>query len=429
MRRYHVLLLFTATAIANGLNAENQQESVHQAALAADRYGAADAHADATPENAERSIATLAAYLAGVASNDLTRARVIYRWITQNIDYDVNGFRTGNYGDLSPAGVLRRRTAVCTGYARLAEALGEAMGLDIEAVSGWSKGYGYTAGQQFDGRTNHAWNAVRIDGEWRLMDPTWGAGHLNEQMLFTRSFLEHYFLTEPEAFVFDHLPQDQRWQLLEQPISAAEYADLAYLRPMFFQTGLQIKSHERVYIETENRLSVTLGVSAPVRMSARLLDADSQRRLDREMAFVQVSEQEAHVHVVFPQPGDYVLRLFAKPLGAEGSLKWVLDYRVTASGGLSDGGFPIAFAKFGERRVSLVEPLDGFLVAGRSYRLRLLVPGALQVAIEANGEWTYFTGEGDEFSAEVTAVRGAMTVAANYDSEGQFLGLLQYTGR
>ena len=144
---------------------------------------------------------------------------------------------------------------------------------------------------------------------------------------------------------------------------------------------------------------------------------------------MQVSEREAHVHAVFPQPGDYVLRLFAKPLGDEGSLKWVLDYRVKASQGLPDAGFPTTFANFGVGRVWLVEPLDGFLVAGRSYRFRLRVPGALQVAIEANGEWTCFTGDGNEFSAEVTAVRGAMTVSAKYDSEEQFVGLLQYTGR
>ena len=429
MHRYFLFLLIAALATPSSINAQKEPKPVRPAAIAAGRYGHADAHADATPESAERSVADLATYLAEVGSDDLTRARAVYRWITGNIDYDVNGLSTGSYGDLSPSGVLRRRSAVCSGYAQLAEALGEAMGLDMEVVNGWSKGYGYTAGQRFDGPTNHAWNAVRIDGEWQLMDATWGAGYLNERMRFTRLFQEHYFLTEPEAFVFDHLPRDQRWQLLDRPVSAEDYADLAYLRPMFFQAGLQIKSHARVHIATKNRLLVTLGVANPVHMAAQVVDAASDTPLSDEMAFLQVSEREAQVHAVFPKPGDYVLRLFAKPLGAEGTLQWVLDYRIKASRGLPDASFPTAFGNFGARRVWLVEPLDGILEVGRTYRFRLRVPGALQVAVVANGEWTYFTDEANEFSTEFTAVRGAMTVYAKFDPEAQFWGLLRYTGR
>jgi hypothetical protein len=393
------------------------------------RFAAADSLADHAPAAVERSVPALAAYLARAGSDETTKARALYRWIAGHIDYDVAGFRAGRPGDVSPEGVLRSRSSVCEGYARLAEALGTAMGLQVQVVPGWSKGYGFTAGQRFDGPTNHAWNALRIDGQWRLMDPTWGAGYLDQSTRFVRRFQEHYFLTPPDAFVFDHLPQDPQWQLLERPLSAAEYEDLVYLRPMFFLSGFRIGSHPRARIAADDRVTVTLGVTQPVEVAASVVDAGTDRPLQDELTFVQVSATEARVDAVFPRAGDYVLRVFARPLGAEGSLSWVLDYRVQAARGASGATFPMAFASFGARGVTLLEPLSGVLQAGRTYRFRLRAPGALDVAVVVGGRWTHLAAGGGEFSGDVPAAAGNVVVYAKFEPTTEFTGLLRYTGR
>jgi hypothetical protein len=395
----------------------------------AGRFAAADAHADAAPATVEQSVPALAAYLAQAGSDDLTRARALYRWVAGHIDYDAIGFRSNNYGDVSPEGVLRRRASVCEGYARLTEALGAAMGLQVEVVSGWSKGYGYTTGQRFDGPTNHAWNAVRIEGQWRLMDPTWGAGYLDQRMQFVRRFQEHYFLTAPDAFVFDHLPQDPRWQLLERPVAAVEYADLAYLRPMFFLAGFGIGSHPRARIAAGERVTVTLSVTQPVEIKALVVDPATDRPLEGEFAFAQVHDGVAEVRATFPRAGDYLLRLFAKPRGAESTLQWVLDYRVQASQGASDATFPMAYGRFATSGALLLEPLSGVLQAGRTYPFRLRAPGAIDVAVFAHGQWTHLTRNGEEFTADVPAVAGDIFVYAKYDPASDFAGLLKYVGR
>ena len=403
------------------------------AALAAQqpagRFAATDSLADAAPPTVEASVPALAAYLVRAGPDEITKARALYRWVTGHIDYDVRGFRTGRYGDLSPEGVLRRRSTVCEGYARLAQALGTAMGLEVQVVSGWSKGYGYVSGQRFDGPTNHAWNAVRIDGQWRLMDATWGAGYLDEHTQFVHRFQEHYFLTAPDEFIFDHLPQDPRWQLLAQPISAAEYENLVYLRPMFFVAGFRIGNHPRARIAAADRVSVTLGVTRPVQVTARVVEAASDRPLAEELTFVQVSATGARIDAVFPRAGDYVLRVFAKPLGTDGSLEWVLDYRVRASRGASGAAFPLAYESFGARGATLLEPLSGVLQAGRTYRFRLRAPGALDVTVVAGGRWTHLAASGEEFSGDVRASRGTVVVYAKYESSTEFAGLLRYTGR
>jgi hypothetical protein len=302
------------------------------------------------------------------------------------------------------------------------------MGMQVE-VGGWSKGYGFTTGQRSDGPANHAWNAVRIDGRWQLMDPTWGAGYLDNRMRFVRFFQEHYFLTDPGAFVFDHFPEDPHWQLLERPLSAADYRNLVYLRPMFFLAGFRIESSPTARIAAGDRVLVTLGVTRPVQMSAQVVDAATDRPLSGEFAFVQVNDTLAEIRAAFPRAGDYVLRVFAKEQGAGGPLEWVLDYRVRASRGATDAAFPVAYSDFGATGAWLLESLSGTLEAGRTYRFRLRAPGALEVAVVSGGRWTHLTHDGAEFSGAVNALSGDNVVFAKYGATSNFVGLLRYVGR
>ena len=398
-------------------------------ARAQNHFAEIDAYADAAPASVERSVPTLAAYLARGGRDDLTRTRAVYRWVTRHIEYDAAGFRTGNYGDLSAEGVLRRRVSVCDGYANLVQALGAAMGLQVDIVTGWSKGYGYNTGERFDGRTNHSWNAVRVGGRWRLMDATWGSGYLDERMKFFRDFQEHYFLTAPDAFVFDHFPADPRWQLVDHPLSLAEFADLVYLRPLFFQAGFKIVSHSHARIAADDRVTVTLGVTQPVEIIAELVDPATDRRITGEFVFAQVDDTHAEISAAFPHAGDYIVRVFGKARGATGPLGWVLDYRVDASRGTRDAAFPTPYSAFASRGAWLFESLDGTLHIGHSYRFRLRVPGAIEVMLDNGGRRTMLARVGDEFSTETNAAPGPSVIYAKYGVGGDYLGLLRYVGR
>lgn len=398
-------------------------------AIQAPSFTAVDAHADSAPAAAASSVPALAEYLARAGADEMTRTRAIYRWITGNINYDAAGLRTGNYGDLSPEGVLRRRVAVCQGYAQLAEALGTAMGLRIRVLSGWSKGYGYRPGQTFTGQPNHAWNAVQIGGRWRLMDPTWGAGYLDAQMRFQRRFQEHYFLTDPASFVFDHLPEDSTWQLLPRPIGAQEYIELVNLRPGFFGNGLRLRSHSRAFIDADGRVAVTFDLTQPAELLAQVLEASTNRPLDGSWALVQAGDGRAELRAAFPREGEYLLRLFAKPAGQEGPAHWALDYLVRSSTGSEDARLPQTFSSFTQRGVQLIEPWQAVLPAGRTQRFALRAPGALEVAIVANQQWTRLSQDGELFSAELAVPPGDVTVYARYRADEQFTGLLRYVGR
>ena len=169
------------------------------------------------------SASQLAEVLSAYAKTDSEKARIIFAWITRNIAYDVPTFLSGQYKDVDPETVLKERKTVCSGYANLYQSLAKAMGLDAVVIDGYAKGYGYTFGKEL--KVNHAWNGVKINGAWYLLDATWGSGYVNGNT-FTPSLNPHYFATSPQKFIVNHLPESEHWQLLSNPMTQEQYGSL-----------------------------------------------------------------------------------------------------------------------------------------------------------------------------------------------------------
>ena len=385
-----------------------------------------DQHALNAPAWAEESVEALAAYLVEPARNDLEKARAIYRWITENIDYDAEGIATGSYGDMSPEGVLRSHVAVCEGYGGLFESLAVAAGLEAVKISGYAKGYRYDLGSVFEGPTNHAWNAVKINGTWYLLDSTWGAGYMDENDRFVPEFEDYHFLTPPDEFIYRHFPDDPRWQLLESPISKSEFELLVYLRPAFFKYGLELKSNVECIIVIDNETTISLFVPDDVMLTAELSGGDL--KLPKSLTFAQRESDHYTVYVVLPDAGNYTLSLFAKRKGEPGNNEWAADYRIAAKSG-KDGriGYPLAYGAFLEEGARLYMPMTYHLSSGNAQAFRLEVPGAGDVVVFNGDEFTHLTKEGEIFEGEVVLVEGDAKVYASYSGSESYDGLLKYT--
>jgi len=188
------------------------------------------------PMERQRSITELSAALEGIAGTDREKTRALYIWITENIAYDTDSFFRGISGPTDSAGTFRSRKSVCEGYAELFTEIGTRLGLDVVTIHGYAKGWGYREGLD-PGGINHAWNAVRIDGEWHLFDATWGAGYVNGRD-FIRRYREFYFDTPPEEFIFTHYPEDTSFQVLNNPVSRRDFFRLPRLDGKDFGTGI-----------------------------------------------------------------------------------------------------------------------------------------------------------------------------------------------
>ncbi|MCX6678067.1 MAG: hypothetical protein NTU95_09005 [Methanothrix sp.] len=387
-------------------------------------YEEIDRHALNAPSTVEASVESLAAYLVEPAKNDREKARAIFRWITENIDYNVEVFFKGGSGATYSEDVLKSRKSVCYGYSDLFLSMAREAGLQAEMIRGYGKGYGYMPGTNFSGPSNHAWNGVMINGSWYLMDSTWGAGYVSGDGRYVRRFDDHYFMAPPSQFIYDHFPEEARWQLLDEPVSKEEFERLVYLEPEFFNLGLKLGQRNGT-IGADKQINVSIKAPADVLMMAELEHADGAAAGDGR-TFCQREGERYDIYVQFPAAGSYILKAYARQKDGPGEYNSVFKYRINAASG-GGAGFPMAFGKFGEVGAYLYGPLEGRLRAGESYLFRIRVPGAQEVAVVCGDEWTSLASRGDLFEGNATAKKGDVGVYANFGGKG-WEGLVRYEG-
>jgi hypothetical protein len=389
------------------------------------RYETIDKHALSTPASSERSVKSLAEYLIRPARNDEEKARAIFRWITAKITYDTRAYFTGELSASNSDLTLGSRKAVCGGFSSLFQDLGKAAGIRIETIHGYAKGYGSGVGEHFKGPSNHAWNAVWIDGQWWLMDATWGGGYVNENGAYVRSFNGYFFFTPPEKFIYTHFPENPEWQLLRRPVSRNEFEKMAFVRPGFFLNGLELNSHRASEIEAMDTATVTIRAPEETVLLAHLVRDDVT--LESGLAFVQKDRGLAIVRAAFPSTGIYVLRIFAKRRSDPGPAEWVLDYRVRAKKVRIDAAsFPETYRTFSDCGGFLASPMQGKLKSGTIYGFRIRIPGAEKAAVKSGKKWADLKGNGNWFEGEIKAMKGEMHVFAKFPGDANYSGLLKY---
>ncbi len=202
----------------------------------ANPFSKMDSHARNTPNSAAVDIQTLANHLGQQANTDLEKARAIYVWLAENIAYDDQGYNSGNYSSTTAEDVLTSRKSVCDGYSNLYLALGRELGLDIEKVTGYAKGYGYRNGADF-ASANHAWNVIQIAGQWRVFDATWGSGNgqnVNGRLVSKKAFTDVWFNVDPYDAIFSHYPEEPTYAFVSPHVSLDEYEAMPRVDHSFF---------------------------------------------------------------------------------------------------------------------------------------------------------------------------------------------------
>lgn len=97
--------------------------------------------------------------------SDYDKELALYAWLTTHADYDRTHYEKQGAPRTSyePYGPLVKGKGVCLGYAETFRLLMEMA--DIECIT--------VTGAAYQCRENHAWNMVRLNGEWYCADPTW----------------------------------------------------------------------------------------------------------------------------------------------------------------------------------------------------------------------------------------------------------------
>lgn len=235
-----------------------------------------DDYAKAYPKKTS-TIDELANYFLLKEASDLEKARMIYVWLAENINYDDHGYNSKQFGDNSAEGVLQNKVAVCAGFANLYQALGDKMGLKIITLRGLAKGYGYdeSSYDNIEEATNHAWNAINIDGVWKIFDATWGQGYgttnKKGKLVSKKEVGNVWFNVDPKISIFSHLPEESEKQFFSPTISFETFLEMPNIVPTAFLSGwlnaddllLKIKAKKVIDIPNHYFLSEKIFVKAP----------------------------------------------------------------------------------------------------------------------------------------------------------------------
>ena len=185
-------------------------------------WAAEDQHAlKATAKN-EESLTSLSSYLGGPFKTERQKVRAVFRWVTDRIVYDVAILQDLDKGliiDDKAETVLRTRKAICGGYAKIFAALCEGTGVKVVLVDGIARFQDDPSDQKLD----HAWNAVKLDDKWWLVDPTLGAGYLNQNQKHVKHLTELFFLTPPEILALTHFPDEVEWLGTSEPLTKDQF--------------------------------------------------------------------------------------------------------------------------------------------------------------------------------------------------------------
>lgn len=310
------------------------------------------------------SIQAAAQTLGAITNDPYGRARAAYAWVAHNIAYDTESFFSGAQPITSADGVFRSGRSVCQGYSELFASLCRALGLEAQVISGYAKAYSYRPGDRFT-QTDHAWNAVKIGGRWRLMDTTWGAGYVKGRS-FVKEYTAAWFDMDPRIFVLNHFPEDRQWLL--------------------YQTSMTLADYERApLIETYDLERLTDAGLAPATI----------------LGLLPYAPFEEHI-------GYYTLNFLR--MGGNGE---------DLPAYLAQKAMPQAYQYDGYEPKLVEYPRTVPLKAGYSYRFAIRVPNCEQAAIISGGEFHFLERDGDLFSGTVKVAGGEVKLSARITSKGK----------
>jgi|GEM_PF-4423169 hypothetical protein len=208
-------------------------------------FSSVDAHARSIKK--ATSIEKTAELLTAPYENDMQKVRAIFIWITENVNYDVKRAinskgktkRTrivaNSEEELARIRLDREKNkaklafksgkGVCENYAFLFLFMCQHIGIEAELVGGFGRNDPSLIGKTLRG-SNHAWNRVKIDDKWYLLDATWAAGTIDlNKGRYKKQYREGFFLSDPKYFVLSHFPDDPSLQLLKKPLSKDTFTD------------------------------------------------------------------------------------------------------------------------------------------------------------------------------------------------------------
>lgn len=173
---------------------------------------------------------------------DVEKVKAVNDYIVSNTAYTDNTKASPH----SAYTVLAERGGVCQGYALLAHSMLQKLGIETQYIVGYV------------GQEGHAWNLVKLDGQWYHLDTTW-----NDPVPDRKGIIRYqYFLVDDRTMARDHT-----WIAADYPKATSTIYSYYHEIDFPAQTGQQlfysnVSDDNKLYV-----LDITTGKSRRITSS------------------------------------------------------------------------------------------------------------------------------------------------------------------
>ena len=218
--------------------------------------------------------------------NDADKARAAFFWLAKNIRYNLKeyyspGKRSYRFKfsseedrvlkiqaikDKFIAEAFKNKMGVCEEYAQSFKKICDLLNIEAAVIKGNVRSDAREIGTASN-TTNHAWNAVKIDGKWKILDATWAAGYEYDGK-WVRKF-NNYFFNIPTNKIFKtHYPKEAIWVLPFGRMTLQEF----YNQPIYTNTFLALEAE----LITPKSGFIILKKNEDIVLKLKNLDSNSQ---------------------------------------------------------------------------------------------------------------------------------------------------------
>ncbi|KAF2719019.1 hypothetical protein K431DRAFT_123451 [Polychaeton citri CBS 116435] len=182
--------------------------------------------------------------------SDVQRLRAIFTWVAERVAWEED-FE----GAIDTRRVISTRRGCSQEIATLVRDMCSAVGLHAEVVRGFLKAPGETVDLEMVARPNHWWNAVIVDGEWRILDCTLASPTYPLRAWYSIATSQvaetWYFLARPSEVCYTHIPLLPEQQHIVPCLPHEVLCALPCATPAYFQHHLEICGFETsdLYLE------------------------------------------------------------------------------------------------------------------------------------------------------------------------------------
>jgi transglutaminase/protease-like cytokinesis protein 3 len=238
------------------------------------------------------------------------KIRFAFTWIALNLEYDC-GIDIPNVPAASGLeDILKNKRSTCSGYSGLMNYALKKIGFESVTIRGVAKTAKKDLYWEILPRANHAWNAVKVNNEWKLLDATWASGEASENCdTVIRDFSPFYFFPEPHVLALSHLPSDSNWQLISKPVDAQTFLAWPIFHDPYYEKNVSLFSPSTGVLRVRKNELIRFRFNTPKPLEKIAIWSDDRKTVGPEFGNFSKSANGYEYSYRVRESGDYFLNV------------------------------------------------------------------------------------------------------------------------